>query len=61
MKPSQCLLNSKGWLALRPKATPALIAKALDILDRPTVYAPGEEDQLPKGYDSVRRKYAGKQ
>ena len=60
MKSGQHLLRFQEWLALRPKANPALIAKALDILDRPTVHGPEEENRLPKGYVSVRRKYAGK-
>jgi hypothetical protein len=39
-----------------PKATDALIAKALDILDRPTGHTPDQGDELPAGYVSVRRK-----
>jgi integrase len=37
-----------------------LVAKALQILDRPTRYATQEQDKLPKGYVSIRRKYPGK-
>jgi hypothetical protein len=53
-------LQHEEWLARRPKASDALIAKALDILDRPTGHAPEKDDQLPKGYVSIRRKYTGK-
>jgi hypothetical protein len=48
------------WLVRRPKATYALIVKALDILDRPTGHAPEELDKLTIGYISILRKYAGK-
>jgi hypothetical protein len=51
-------LQHEDWLARRPKATQASIAKALEILDRPTRHAPEEADKLPKGYVSVRRKAA---
>jgi len=50
-------LQHEEWLAHRPKAGAALIAKALDILDRPTDQAPEEGDQLPKGYVSIRHKF----
>jgi hypothetical protein len=53
-------LQHEEWLARRSKATSGSIAKALQILDRPTSHAPQEVDKLPKGYLSVRRKYAGK-
>ena len=53
-------LQHDEWVANRPKATDAQIAKALEILDRPTGHAPGTDDQLPKGYVSVRRKFARK-
>jgi hypothetical protein len=53
-------LQHEEWLAHRPKASAALIAKVLDILDRPTGQAPEKDDQLPKGYVSIRRKYAGR-
>ena len=53
-------LQHEEWLARRPKATSNLVAKALQILDRPTPHAAEEEDRLPKGYVSIRRKYAGK-
>ncbi|MGB6691177.1 MAG: hypothetical protein WBE76_25370 [Terracidiphilus sp.] len=53
-------LQHEEWLAHRPKATDAIIANALDVLDRPTGQAPKEGDRLPKGYNSIRRKYAGK-
>lgn len=51
-------LQHEEWLTHRPKASAALIAKALDILDRPTGQTPEESDRLPKGYNSIRRKYA---
>jgi HicB family len=47
-------LQHEEWLARRPKASPASIAKALEILDRPTPYAPEAEDKLPKNYPSTR-------
>ena len=53
-------LQHEEWLARRPKATGALIAKALEILDRPSGQAPEGTDKLPIGYVSVRRKRAGK-
>lgn len=53
-------LQHEEWLAHRPKASAALIAKALDILDRPSGHAPEEFDRIPDGYVSVRRKSAGK-
>jgi hypothetical protein len=53
-------LQHEEWLAHRPKATDALIAKALDILDRPTGHTSEDFDKVPNGYVSVRRKYAGK-
>jgi hypothetical protein len=49
-------LQHEEWLARRPKATDASIAKALEILDRPTRAAVEAEDMLPKGYVSMRRK-----
>ena len=48
-------LQHEDWLARRPKATKVSIAKALQILDRPTPHAPEEVDKLPKGYVSVQR------
>ena len=60
MKAGNRLSKFQEWLALRPKANPGLIAEALDILDRPTDYGPEEEDKLPKGCVSVRRKRLGK-
>ena len=53
-------LQHEEWLARRPKASTDSIARALQILDRPTRHAPEEVDKLPKGYTSARRKYAGK-
>ena len=48
-------LQHEDWLARRPKATSDSIAKALQILDRPTRLAAEEEDQLPNGYVPLRR------
>lgn len=53
-------LQHEDWLARRPKATQASIAKALEILDRPTSHTPEEADKLPKGYVPVRRKAASR-
>jgi hypothetical protein len=53
-------LQHDEWLARRRKATRASIAKALEILDRPTNHAPEADDELPKGYVSIRRKYGAK-
>ena len=51
-------LQHEEWLAHRPKATNALITKALGILDRPTGYPPKEFDKIPASYVSARRKRA---
>lgn len=53
-------LQHEEWLARRPKATKASLAKALAVLDRTTNHAPVEVDKLPKGYVSIRGKYAGR-
>src|SRR6202030_3270065 len=53
-------LQHEEWLAHRSKASAALIAKALDILDRPSSRAPEDLDEIPKRYESVRRKRANK-
>lgn len=53
-------LQHEEWVARRPKPTSAAIARALNVLDRPTGHSPAEGDELPKGYISVRRKYVGK-
>ncbi len=53
-------LQHEEWLAHRPKATQAMIANALDILDRPSGQAPEDFDRIPDGYLSVRRKYTSK-
>lgn len=53
-------LQHEEWLARRPKATDALIANALDILDRPASPPTDEFDKIPGGYASVRRKLAPK-
>ncbi len=46
-------LQHDEWLAKRPKASEAGIARALEILNRNTGVAPPEEDRLP---EEVRRK-----
>lgn len=64
MTPKQKDLNHKSqheqWLARRAKITPeakaAMIAKAIDILERPTGNEPEENDLLPEGYAPLRRK-----
>ena len=48
-------LEHEEWVAPRAKPTAESIAKALEILDRPTGHAPDEQDRLPKGYVPVRR------
>jgi hypothetical protein len=53
-------LQHEEWLAHRPKASAALIGKALDILDRPSGEASEDFDRLPEGYLSVRSEHAGK-
>ena len=49
-------LQHEEWLIRRPKATSSSIAKAFQILDRPTRHEPEDADKLPKGYVSIRRK-----
>lgn len=51
-------LQHEEWVARRAKPTKESIAKALEILDRPTGHEPEEQDRLPKGYISVRRRGA---
>jgi len=46
-------LQHEEWLAHRPKPNSALIAKALDILDRPSSHAPEDFDKIPDGYKST--------
>jgi hypothetical protein len=53
-------LQHEEWLAHRPKATDALIAKALDVLDRSSGQAPEMDDKLPNRYVSIPRKYTRK-
>ena len=53
-------LQHEEWLAHRPKATSALISRALDILDRPTGRHLEAFDKIPEGYRSVRRRPAPK-
>ena len=47
-------LQHDEWLAHRPKASQAMISKALEILDRPTSHGSEPEDELPVGYLSAR-------
>jgi hypothetical protein len=49
-------LQHEEWLATRPKATQALIAKALDVLEGPTTNPPEEFDKIPEEYAGSRRK-----
>jgi uncharacterized protein (DUF1778 family) len=51
-------LQHDEWLARRARVTDASIAKAMEILDRPTKRAPEAGDALPQGYVSVRRKHS---
>jgi hypothetical protein len=48
-------LQHDEWLARRPKPTPIKIARALEILDRPTEIPPYPGDELPEGYVSASR------
>jgi len=52
-------LQHEERLAQRPQPHSALIARALDILDRPSSHVPEDFDKIPDGYVVVRRKYAG--
>ncbi|MGA3056072.1 MAG: hypothetical protein ABSD63_17830 [Candidatus Korobacteraceae bacterium] len=51
-------LQHEEWLARRAKVTDASIAKAMEILDRPTKGAPETGDELPQGYVSVHHRYS---
>jgi hypothetical protein len=51
-------MQHEEWLAMRPKATQALIAKALAVLERPTENPPEEFDKIPEEY-AVRRRKSG--
>ena len=53
-------LQHEEWLTRRAKVADSTIEKALLILDRPTGHRPGANDELPKGYVSVRRKNGDK-
>jgi len=46
------------WLATRPRPTQALIAKALDALERPTTNPPDEFDKIPREYVDRQHKSA---
>ncbi len=48
-------LQHEEWLAKRPKASEAGIARAVEILNRDTGVAPAEEDGLPEQYQRNRR------
>lgn len=48
-------LQHEEWLAKRPKASEAGVAKALEVLNRDTGVSPAEEDRLPEGYRRKRR------
>jgi len=48
-------LQHEAWLAARPKPTSERIARALAALDRPTGNAPDAGDELPIGYQSIRK------
>ncbi len=50
-------LQHEEWVARRAIVTDAAIAKALQILDRPTKRGPEAGDELPKGYVSTGRKH----
>jgi hypothetical protein len=47
-------LQDDEWLARRPQPTAAMIARALEVLDRPTQNLPIAGDELPEGYVPVR-------
>ena len=49
-------LQHEEWLATRPKPTQALVAMALDVLERPTTNPPEEFDNVPEEYTGSRRK-----
>lgn len=53
-------LQHDEWLARRPKATDALIARALAVLDEPAPNAVEEIDRIPEGYSPRRRRSSGK-
>jgi hypothetical protein len=46
-------LQHDEWLARRPQPTAAMIARALEVMDRPTENSPAPSDELPDGYVSV--------
>jgi hypothetical protein len=52
-------LQHEEWLAHRPKPSADLIARALDILDRPGSQAPADFDKIPDGYAAAHRRSAG--
>jgi len=54
--PKVAQLRHEEWIARRAKPTEESIAKALDILDRPTGHTLEEQDRLPKGYVPMRRR-----
>jgi HicB family len=48
-------LQHEKWLARRQKVTPARIAQAMAILNKPTGIEPAQEDRLPEGYAPLPR------
>jgi hypothetical protein len=53
-------LQHEEWVARRPKATGALLAKALEVLERPGGQPPENFDEIPDGYKSARRNFSRK-
>jgi len=53
-------LEHEVWLARRPKATEALITRALNILDRPSDRLPEKSDRIPAAYRRSRSKRASR-
>jgi uncharacterized protein (DUF1778 family) len=49
-------LQHEEWLERRSRISQDSIAKALQILDRPSKRKPAAGDELPDGYASARRK-----
>jgi hypothetical protein len=49
-------LQHEEWVARRAQPTPALVSKALQILDRPSKGRLEPGDELPRGYLPVGRK-----
>jgi hypothetical protein len=47
-------LQKNEWLARRPQPSAAMVARALEVLDRPTQMDPVPGDELPEEYVSIR-------